>query len=199
MSTFRFNDIDVPSIPPTMWSSVHLDTADEHTLSHIKHNLQIGIIALATALESRPAYRRLNLEDVQRRAWNHVAKQLHNHNSPIFFRGMHGEQSLWAYVNACVWNEAREMIQRKEYSSTHNNSDEAISAQADRLLEESSRDIDFINHVDKLSESQRWCVMVHYYLKMSVSDMAHIMGIAESTMYARLETAREILKAHHKE
>ncbi len=63
----------------------------------------------------------------------------------------------------------------------------------------SREDTGLIEAMDKLSEDDRDIIMLRFYYEYSVKDLAREYGIAEDSVYKRIERARKRLKAALKE
>lgn len=176
---------DKPSIPHTEISPRLYDSK----------RIQKGIAIIADGLRQRPLYRKLNFELVARQAWFRISKEMQKNESPILMQAARSPRAFWKYVSVFVWNEAREMILRKEFANDEGSEIGSLAATAEALITESNRDIIFLNNFKNLSEKQRWCILVHYFYNVPVNEIAGKMGISEATIYSRLEAARKILRA----
>lgn len=111
-------------------------------------------------------------------------------------KSFRGESSFKTWLTAVAVNRCRDKLRRRALSL------ERLRGRADRDETDLSEAVaarqqrqTLWSLVDRLDEKHRLPVILHYHADLSCGEVARVLGLRVSTVYSRLNTARQRLRA----
>jgi|GEM_PF-825355 len=117
-------------------------------------------------------------------------------------QSIENSRAIVSYINSVAYKQSMRVLQkRQKYAAENDTSYDLLNIEDDdeefipeKYIDQQENHAYFIGVIDKLSESLKAVVMLHYYDRYSISQIAETLGITEGTAKTRLSRARSILK-----
>ena len=117
-------------------------------------------------------------------------------------QNIENSRAIVSYINSVAYKQSMRVLQKRQIYVTENDDAYDILNIEDydeefipeKYIEQQETHDCFAGIIDKLTEPLRAVVMLHYYDRYTISQIAEALGITESTTKTRLSRARVILK-----